>query len=189
MCIIDREGHNPQFAMDHGISHPLYKGSVPCLVDNTDPQHPITLTEAGAICNYLAGKYAPQFTFSNDTAHFANMLRYIFFSFSELEAPLWNIVHHTWLPIPAEKKVPQVIPTDEWRLTNALTVLRGDLKDGREFLVGDKFTIADIVVAFHLGWAARSAHILDMNNDEDCLISWLKRHQQREGYKKYSAME
>jgi glutathione S-transferase len=176
------EGHNPSFAQEHGILHPLYKGSVPALLDGD-----ICLTESGAILNYLAGKYAPQFTFSESTPEFADMLRYMFFSYSELEAPLWNMAHHTFLPIPDDKKVPDSIPTDAWRLSNAFDVLRGDLKDGREFLVGNKFTLADIVVSFHIGWAAQTNQ-LDMTKTEDPLVAYVSRTTSREAFKETAAL-
>ena len=148
----------------------------------------MTLTESGAILNYLAGRYAPQFTFPNSTGEYAEVLRYMFFSYSEMEAPLWNMAHHTFLPIPEDKKVPAVIATDAWRLSNAHNVLRGDLKDGREFLVGGKFTIADIVVSFHLAWAGQMKN-LDMTDSSDVLVAYATKHFERPAFQKTQALE
>ncbi len=122
-------------------------GKVPTLVDGD-----FVLTESGAIVAYLADKrpeagLAPK----PGTPERAKYLQWVLFGLTELEQPLWTISKHTFA-LPEKLRVPAVIPTAKKEFLRAAAVLAEGLGD-REWLVGDAFTGADLIVGHTLAWA------------------------------------
>ena len=118
---------------EHLARHPL--GKVPVLEDGQ-----VTLFETGAICMYLADKYeekglAPRIGHSARGPY----LQWMFFASTELEPPLVQF---------------QQTPTEELKeaFYARARVLAFALAD-RDYLLGDGFSAADVVVGSALGWA------------------------------------
>ena len=128
-------------------------GRIPVLVDGD-----LILTESVAIVQYLAEKYPEGRLLPDSLADRARVHRWLLFAATELEQPLWRITRHTSL-YPEEKRLPGdvLIARDEFREMAA--VAERDL-DGREFVVGDRATIADFVLAYTLDWGGE-ARLLD----------------------------
>jgi glutathione S-transferase len=128
-------------------------GKVPVLVDGS-----LVVTESAAIQLYLADKN-PQAGFIPETVEDrGQMYRWIFFLVTEIEQPLWRITRHTFL-YPEEKRLPQDVDLATEECIAMLAVLEQHMKE-REFMVGDRLSVADFNAAYTLDWA-NEAKMLD----------------------------
>jgi glutathione S-transferase len=131
-------------------------GKVPALVDGN-----LILTESAAICIYIADKY-PKTNLApvHGSVDRARFHQWCFFAMSELEQPLWTLSKHTFA-LPESRRVPAIMDTSIWEFERAAKVFAAGLGE-REFIVGDSFTVADILLANTLAWArARNVEIKD----------------------------
>lgn len=120
-------------APEHLARHPL--GKVPVLEDGQ-----VTIFETGAICMYLADKYEEK-GLAPRVGHPARgpYLQWMFFAATELDPPLV-----------------QAIKTPTEKLNAAFFASAGVLSDAladRNYLLGDGFSAADVLVGSTLGWA------------------------------------
>jgi glutathione S-transferase len=121
-------------------------GKVPVLVDGS-----LVVTESAAIQLYLADKN-PQAGFIPEAVEDrAQMYRWIFFLVTEIEQPLWRIVRHTFL-YPEEKRLPQDVDLARQECVEMVAVLERHMEK-REFMVGDRLSVADFNAAYTLDWA------------------------------------
>ncbi|HSC75405.1 MAG TPA: glutathione S-transferase family protein [Pseudomonadales bacterium] len=135
------EGRTPEFL----ALNPA--GKIPLLVDGD-----LIVSESIAICNYIADRcagkaIAPAFG-SNERAHYD---QWCSFAISELEQPLWTMAKHKFA-LPEEKRVPAVMDTARWEFTVAAQRVAKGL-EGREFILGKTFSVADILLGHTLKWA------------------------------------
>jgi glutathione S-transferase len=135
------EGRTPEFL----ALNPA--GKIPLLVDGD-----VVVSESIAICNYIADRcvgnvIAPAFG-TDDRAHYD---QWCSFAISELEQPLWTMAKHRFV-LPEEKRVSAMIDTARWEFAVAAKRLAQGL-EGREFIVGEKFSAADILLGHTLKWA------------------------------------
>ncbi len=149
-------------------------GKVPALVDGD-----LTLFESGAICNYIAqklpeAKLLPQ----PDTKEAALCQQWIFWVVAELEQPLWSMGKHRFA-LPAEQRLPQMLEVAAFEWQGPATVLADHL-DGREYMIGELFTVADIMVAHTLNCARG----LEVPLGSDVTEAYLDRMIARPGFKK-----
>lgn len=144
---LDRgEGKTPE----HLARHP--DGKVPVLVDGE-----LTLFESAAICRYLAARYgADSGLMPTDVAGQARLDQWLFFLLTELEQPLWNQAKHTFA-LPEAQRVPAMIPTAAWEYRRALAALMRRF-NGDGWLMGERFSLADIFLAQILGWSQKAKH-------------------------------
>ena len=119
---------------------------VPVLVDGN-----LVLTESAAIQLYLAEKY-PQAGFIPESLEDrAQMYRWMFFLVTEVEQPLWRIARHTFV-YPDEKRIPQDVELARQECLEMIEVLERHMSE-REFMVGDRLSVADFNAAYTLDWA------------------------------------
>lgn len=122
-------------------------GKVPTLTDGD-----FVLTESAAICTYIAEKYpVAGLVPAAGTPERAKYDQWCFFVIGELEQPLWTIGKHRFA-LPEKWRVPAVIETALWEFSVTAKVLEEGLGD-REFILGDRFSAADILIAHTLAWA------------------------------------
>ncbi|HWB51766.1 MAG TPA: glutathione S-transferase family protein [Stellaceae bacterium] len=121
-------------------------GKVPVLQDGE-----ITLTESVAIVLYLAEKYPEKGFAPAGLGARAELVRWLLFTVTELEQPLWRITRHSVL-YPEEKRLPAEIALAREDFRDMAGVLDRHMVD-REFVVGDSVTVADFVLAYTLDWA------------------------------------
>jgi glutathione S-transferase len=126
---------------------------VPVLVDGD-----FVLTESVAIVLYLAEKYADKGLLPAELEARAQVHRWLLFTATELEQPLWRIARHTTL-YPKEKRLPGEVPIARQDFQDMAVVMEEHMA-GREFLVSDRVTVADFVAAYTLDWA-NEIHLLD----------------------------
>ena len=121
-------------------------GKVPVLVDGD-----LVLTESVAIALYLAEKYPGKGLLPTAVRPKAEVNRWLLFTATELEQPLWRIARHTAL-YPKEKRLAAEIPLAREDFLDMAAVMEKHL-EARRFLVGDGVTVADFVAAYTLDWA------------------------------------
>ncbi|MEZ5824550.1 MAG: glutathione S-transferase family protein [Geminicoccaceae bacterium] len=120
-------------------------GKVPALVvDGT------VLLESVAICQFLADR-AGQLTFPAGTIERAIQDGYTQFIVDTIEGALWNAGKHTFV-LPEDKRVPALKPVLRWEFARAMQDLEARFGDG-PYLMGERFTIPDILMGHAAGWA------------------------------------
>src|SRR5437762_7430237 len=128
-------------------------GKLPVLVDGD-----LILTESVAIVLYLAEKYPEKGLLPADLTARAQVNRWLLFAATELEQPLWRISRHTAL-YPEDKRLPGDVVLARQEFKEMAAVLETHLQ-GRQFVVGDRATVADFVMAYTLDWGGE-ARLLD----------------------------
>ena len=129
-------------------------GKLPMLVDGD-----VLLTESAAIPLYLAEKYPEKGFIPTDLADRAQMYRWIFFLVTEIEQPLWRIGLNTGI-YPEEQRVPADIENATRDCKKMVAVFEGHMAD-REFVVGDRLSVADFIAAYTLDWANEGQMLAD----------------------------
>ncbi|GAP96601.1 glutathione S-transferase family protein [Leptolyngbya sp. NIES-2104] len=142
-------------------------GKLPVLVDG---EH--TITESVAIALYLAEKYPDRHFIPTDLLR-SQLYRWLFFTVTELEQPLWRIARHTAL-YPEALRLPDEIPLARQDFTNMAIVLENHLLN-RQFVVGEQVTVADFILAYTLDWA-NETQLLD---PFPTLVAYLERMYER----------
>ncbi len=107
------------------------------------------ITETPAICCYLADAFPEAGLAPAPGSRLRGpYYRWMFFAAGPLEAAVTN--QALGVSVPAERK-PMVGYGD---LADMLSMLEGAL-GGQEYLVGDRFSAADVYVGSHIGWGMR----------------------------------
>lgn len=146
-------------------------GQVPALEDGGQ-----LMMESGAICVYLAHKHPEKKLGPEDQA--AEYFQWCFYTFGSLEPPLMQVLLHTqWLP--EEQRVASVAETGQAGLKKVLTHLEGHMK-GREYLLGSRFSVADILLGGTLQWASLMLPLTDYPN----LQAYVERLNKRPAYQR-----
>jgi len=126
------------------------RGKVPILEDGD-----LVMGESGAIVFHLADRYrdravlAPE-PATNERAIFDDLC---LFCLMELDAPLYVIRRHAGLPEIYGESPVAVASAREYFLRSSEEIARR-LADGRPHLLGDDFTVADLLVATCSRWAS-----------------------------------
>jgi len=121
-------------------------GRVPVLIDGD-----LVLNESVAIVLYLAEKYPERGFLPRDARARAEVDRWLLFTVTELEQPLWRIAKHTSL-LPEPRRIPGDVALAGQDFMDMAPVLEKHL-ERHEFVAGDRVTAADFVVAYTLDWA------------------------------------
>ncbi|MBV9945904.1 MAG: glutathione S-transferase family protein [Myxococcales bacterium] len=128
-------------------------GKVPVLVDGN-----FVLTESVAIVLYLAETHPQKGLLPREPHAKAEANRWLLFTATELEQPLWRISRHTAL-YPDEKRIANEVPIARDDFLDMARVMEKHL-EGRSFLVGEHVSVADFVAAHTLDWA-NEVHLLE----------------------------
>lgn len=119
-------------------------GTIPFFVDDG-----AKMTESSGICAYLVVRHGPTpLEITPQEPDYAAYLNWLFFSDATLTFPQTIVLRYTRLE-PAERRLPQAVEDYSKWFLGRLRAVESTLAD-REFLVGDRFTIADICVAYAL---------------------------------------
>lgn len=133
--------------------HPL--GALPAIEDNGFP-----LFESAAIVMHLADKYPEKgLAPAVGTNERGEYYQWILFGMTEAEPPLVSIIQNTRF-LPEAERSPAVVERSSNRFKVVTAALEARMK-GREYLVGDKFTAADLVVGGVLNFAKRLGQLGD----------------------------
>jgi len=139
-------------------------GKLPVLVDGE-----VVLNESVAIVLYLAGKYPERGLLPTDVVTRAELDRWLLFTVTELEQPLWRIARNTFV-FPEGQRLAADVPTASREFKEMAAVVESHLR-GREFVVGDTVTVADFVLAYTLDWG----HEVELLGDFPVLEAYVER--------------
>ena len=140
-------------------------GKIPVLQDGE-----LVLTESGAICSYLGDKYpeAGLIPAAGSEAR-AKHDQWMFYVQSELEQPMWTKAKHKFA-IPKKYRVDGLGPTVEWEFQKAVEVLSQGIGE-QNCILGDQFTMADIMICHTLGWA----RIANFDIEQENVVAYMER--------------
>lgn len=127
-------------------------GKIPVLIDGEQ-----VISESVAIVLYLAEKYADQGLIPADLGERGEFYRWLLFTVTEIDQPLWRIARNTRL-YPETERQPSDVAIARREVTEMAAVLEAHMR-GREFVAGTRVSVADFVAAYTLDWA----------NEEDLL--------------------
>jgi glutathione S-transferase len=120
-------------------------GKVPALIVDGTP-----IIDSTAIMTYLADKHG-KLTFPAGTIERAHQDSLTHFILDEFDAVLWTAARHSFV-LPAEKRVKAVKDSLRWEFARSINLIEGRMGDGTN-LMGEKFTIPDIILTHIGGWA------------------------------------
>jgi glutathione S-transferase len=120
-------------------------GKLPVLIDGD-----FVLTESVAIVLYLAEKYPEKELLPAGAEARAQVNRWLLFAATELEQPLWRISRHTSL-YPEEERLAKEVSLAGRDFKEMAAVLERHMQ-GRQFVAGNRVTVADFVTAYTLDW-------------------------------------
>lgn len=120
-------------------------GTIPYFID---AEGDVRMTESCGIPQYLVTKYGPTpLCVTPDEAEYGTYLNWLFHADATLTFPQTVVLRYTQQePGRADKAAEDY---GNWYIAR-LKMLDNTLADGREFLVGGRFTIADIVITYAL---------------------------------------
>lgn len=124
-------------------------GTVPAFIDGD-----LTMTESSGICQYLVDRYGPHSIGVNvDDPDYGNYINWLHRSDATLTFPQAVVLRYSKLE-PEERRLPQAVEDYSiWYLSRLRSVEAA--LEGKQFLVADRFTIADIAVTFALYMGSR----------------------------------
>ena len=141
------EGQRPEFLKVNPA------GKIPVLVDGD-----VVVSESVAIALYLAEKHPEGGLIPEGLVARSQLYRWLLFTATELEQPLWRIARHGFLYPPEKRSAADIaLAGEDFRPMGA--VVEAHLRD-REFVVGERFSVGDILLACTLDWAGEE-NLLD----------------------------
>ena len=116
----------------------------------------IVMGESGAIVIWLAEAHLERQILIPPAASAARAtcIELCFFALSELDSPLYTIRLHGGLP-EIYGEAPTAVAAARSYFARMVTEIERRLEDGRPHLLGDRFTIADLMTVSCLKWADR----------------------------------
>lgn len=125
-----------------------HQGKVPALVDGQ-----FIIAESAAILNYIAMQ-APDKNLIPlaDVKLRARYDEISFFVLADLEQPLWTYSKHRFV-LPKELRLLEIKKTTQYEFARSIDALQYYL-DNKNYAINDHFTMADILIAQTLDWAA-----------------------------------
>lgn len=131
-------------APDYLAVNPL--GSLPCFVDRN-----VRMTESIAICLYLLARHAPTpLAVAPDEPGYDDYLQFSLFGEAALMPPIGGLVRQLLLETP-ERRSETILAEARDSLSFRIGHVGRALADGRDYLAGDRLTLADISVGYALG--------------------------------------
>jgi glutathione S-transferase len=118
---------------------------LPALVDGD-----YVLTESAAIVLYLAERSQNKFM-PKDLKQRGDVYRWLFFTVTELEQPLWRIARNTSDLYPEHERQPLDVKIAKREFKQMVAVLEEHMQ-GRKYVVSDDVTVCDFVLAYTLDW-------------------------------------
>lgn len=120
-------------------------GKMPALWDGDDVIH-----DSVAICTYLADKHG-RLTAKPGTVARARQDAMTQFTVDEIEGALWTAAKSSFIH-PEEYRSADIRKTCEYEFGKAMKTLARHL-EGKQFLTGEEFCIADLILGHCGGWA------------------------------------
>ena len=151
-------------------------GKVPALIVDGTP-----IIDSVAILTYLADKHG-QLTYPAGTMERAQQDSLTHFILDEFDAVIWTAARNTFV-LPVEKRVPEIKETLRWEFARSIKLIEGRMHDGPN-LLGEKFTIPDIILTQIGSWA----RVAKFDVPEGKLRDYFRRQIKRPAYISASAL-
>lgn len=168
MIPVEQGAPNPEYLK----VHPL--GAVPAMQDGD-----LTMFESSAICLHLAEKYPEKKLIpppaSKDRAH---VYQWIAFVLTTVEPQAFTYFLHT-VRYEESRRIPALATEAKEKIRTALDVLTKAL-EGKEFLVGENLTVADVITCSVVNWALS----MKMIDGSPALNSYLSKLKERPAFKR-----
>lgn len=145
-------------------------GKLPVLKDDDD-----IVIDSTAIIQYLADKHS-KFTFAAGTIERAHQDSFTCFALDDLDGILWVAAKHSFV-FPEEMRSEGVKPAAQADFAKSLVDLEKRLGD-KEYIMGDTFTVPDIIITHCYGWAASAK----FDWPDGKLKEYVERVRQRPGF-------
>ncbi len=136
--------HKPALPRSDEVTQVNVSGKVPVLIADG-----ATLTDSTAILTYLADRHG-QFTHPAGTLERARQDGFTGLILDEIDGVLWTASRHSFI-LPAEMRLPEIKTSLKWEYARNLARLAGQF--GGPFLMGERMTVPDILLAHCLTWA------------------------------------
>jgi glutathione S-transferase len=153
-------------------------GHIPALEDDG-----VVLFESQAINLYLAEKYGKNSIWPASVEDHGRTYQWSFWAITELEGHFLTILSHK-LFLPADQRDEKKAAAAADALKGPLGVLEGALK-GHDYLLGSKFTIADLNVA---GVLVFGTYVKFDHSATPAVHAWLQKCFERESFKKLRSL-
>jgi glutathione S-transferase len=149
-------------------------GTVPALEDGD-----VKMIESAAICMYLADKYADKkLAPAPGSPERAAYYQWIVYTMATLEPPVLEVFLHT-VRLPEAERSTKIAEEGRRKFKTVAAVLSKAL-EGKQYLVGDQFTAADIMVGSTLGWSS----FLGLLEEQPVLQAYVQRLMQRPAFQR-----
>lgn len=137
------------------------------------------LAESGAILTYIAQSHAEGTLIPLEaTWQRARYNEVMSFLVTELEQPIWNLAKHTFA-LPPELRWDGMVETAKVEWTRAFGVFT-QILGSQPFLLGETFTMVDIMAAQILAWAKNA----DMPIESPTVLAYMERVLSRPAHEK-----
>ncbi|KUP95025.1 glutathione S-transferase family protein [Tritonibacter horizontis] len=150
-------------------------GKVPILIEGE-----AVITDSLAIMTYLADKHG-SLTAPAGTIARAQQDSVINLVNDELDALLWVAARHSFA-LPEEWRVPAIKPSLKWEFARSISRVESRLTG--EYLAGDRFSIADILLTHCLNWAFGAKFEIE----SPALLAYGKRMRSRAAFQRVAAL-
>jgi glutathione S-transferase len=156
-------------------------GTVPLLVDGDT-----RMTESAAIPHYLAMTYAGgRLTIAPGDKDYGAYLNWLVHGEATLTFPQTIVLRYSQMEPPERRQLSVADDYKRWFLAR-LRLAEATLADGRDYLVGDAFTVADISV----GYALQLALQLGLEPElPPHALAWFRRLERRDGFQAAKAAQ
>ena len=156
-------------------------GTIPYFEDG-----PAKMTESAAICQYLAVMHgAGTLAVAYHEDDYGAWLNWLHHGEATLTFPQTLVFRYNFLEKPENRQPKIAADYKRWFLARTVLAERA-LSDGREFLCAERFTVADISVAYAMQFAETLGHLDEVGPN---LREWWGRLQQRDGFKRAKAAQ
>lgn len=159
-------------------------GTIPFFTDGE-----VQMTESTAICQYLAERYggdgAGALRILPGDPRYGDYLNFLHQSDATLTFPQTLVLRYTHLEKPENRNPKVANDYRRWFIARTIWAERA-LADGREWLCGDDFTMADIAVAYALMFAGTLGHLGEVGPH---LLGFWERCQARDGFARAKAAQ
>ena len=122
------------------------------------------LTDSVAIIQFLADKHG-KLTFPAGSIERARQDGLTQFACDEMDGTLWTAARNSFI-LPEERRVPAIKDTLKWEYARSMKTLADRLGDNT-YLMGDTFTVADIIATHSGTWARNAGFACDEQSVSD----------------------
>lgn len=163
---------NPCNPHDPAVAAINPTGKIPALIDGET-----AITDSTAILLHLGDKHQ-KLTYPLGSPERAKMMSVIFFATDAIEQPLWTMAKHSFVYPENVRALDAVRPAARHEFGQAISAL-DKMLGTQEFIMGDAFSTADIILGHLGGWAKGSG----FGADEGRIGEYMSRIRSRPAWK------